>query len=949
MKPTFALDLTEDRIGLLHRTPKGWLSVGEVAFDAPDLTEALDYLRKTALGLSPMGIATKVVIPNGQILYVDLQVSGTAKEEKRKQIRAALEGRTPYALDDLVFDWSGKGSAVKVAVVPRETLAEAEAFATQHRFNPVSFVARPEAGSFVGEPWFGVAAAAAGVLAEGETVDRDRDAIVLLHRELPKSEVKVVAPEAAVVEDMFAGDVAAEEVATEEVAVVAEPLPAVSPLDDGDEPLPGLEEALMTQVQPAPAAKAAPMQLADPREADLDFDSLAAALAEDPATPDVVIPEPAMAEPAVAKPEVAEPAVAEVVEAPFAHVTDQQAFGDADDAFAAAADPAVDDDLPPPPPPAAMMAFASRRAAVGPALLAVDGGSPPKAFGKPVEDLPALPRNPPLAAPRPPVTAGARSNVGKGFAGLVTAPTIPGTRKVKGKSVVGMTGDPMRPGLGGGAPKTLVKPGGTFGARSPQRGKPRYLGLILTGLLLIFLAVVAAYTSLYMSSNASSQNDTAVVDAAVPGVDDEMLADMQDPDGMTGPLPEAATGAADLALADPVAEGSDVNLSPDIAPDDPAAVAQATPVQEPAPATAVTTDLAAAQPLSEAQDEIFLAAMDAPPPALDALALPAPPATVDAPPDTPMLPPPFGTVYQFDANGLLQPTAGGILSPEGVMLIAGKPPIVPPVRNDAAVAAALAASTLSAAATVEPTGVVATDPIPPVVADPALASFRPKLRPETIAPVAKDGATLESGADAAFASLRPLPRPDTVVAAAGAKPTAPADLGAQAASLTAQAEATLAAAASAEAANPSIVAISMRPAARPRDLSRAVEAAVAAAVREPAPEAIASAEPAPGLKPDELDEVNEPDTNTPAPKIPTKANVAKQATFVNAINLSKINLIGVYGTQSKRYALIRQSNGRYKKVSVGDRIDGGTVQAITDSELRYQKGGRLVALKMPKA
>ena len=120
-------------------------------------------------------------------------------------------------------------------------------------------------------------------------------------------------------------------------------------------------------------------------------------------------------------------------------------------------------------------------------------------------------------------------------------------------------------------------------------------------------------------------------------------------------------------------------------------------------------------------------------------------------------------------------------------------------------------------------------------------------------------------------------------------------------------------------------------------------------MRDPAPEELASAEPAPVLKPEELDEVNEPDTAAAPPKIPTKANVAKQATFVNAINLSKINLIGVYGTQSDRYALIRQANGRYKKVSVGDRFDGGTVQAITETEVRYQKGGKLVLLKMPKA
>ena len=147
----------------------------------------------------------------------------------------------------------------------------------------------------------------------------------------------------------------------------------------------------------------------------------------------------------------------------------------------------------------------------------------------------------------------------------------------------------------------------------------------------------------------------------------------------------------------------------------------------------------------------------------------------------------------------------------------------------------------------------------------------------------------------------------------------------------------------------------MRPQGRPRDLSRAVEAAVAAAVREPepAPEpevvAAAAAKPAPDVKPEELDEVDEPEVASAAPKIPTKASVAKQATFANAINLSKINLIGTYGTDSRRTALIRQANGRYKKVKVGDKIDGGTIKAITETEVRYQKGGKLLTLKMPKA
>ena len=88
---------------------------------------------------------------------------------------------------------------------------------------------------------------------------------------------------------------------------------------------------------------------------------------------------------------------------------------------------------------------------------------------------------------------------------------------------------------------------------------------------------------------------------------------------------------------------------------------------------------------------------------------------------------------------------------------------------------------------------------------------------------------------------------------------------------------------------------------------------------------------------------------SPAPRIPTKAAVAKQATYKNAINLSNLNLIGIYGTSNNRYAMVRTGNGSYKKVKVGDRIDGGKVAAITASEVRYQKGGRLITLAMPKS
>lgn len=88
----------------------------------------------------------------------------------------------------------------------------------------------------------------------------------------------------------------------------------------------------------------------------------------------------------------------------------------------------------------------------------------------------------------------------------------------------------------------------------------------------------------------------------------------------------------------------------------------------------------------------------------------------------------------------------------------------------------------------------------------------------------------------------------------------------------------------------------------------------------------------------------------PAPRlsIPSSASVARQATIENAIRLNKVNLVGVYGTASDRRALVRLPSGRYVKVKVGDRVDGGTVAQITDDELFYRKGRRTLSLSLPK-
>ncbi|EEW24205.1 hypothetical protein [Rhodobacter ferrooxidans] len=200
-----------------------------------------------------------------------------------------------------------------------------------------------------------------------------------------------------------------------------------------------------------------------------------------------------------------------------------------------------------------------------------------------------------------------------------------------------------------------------------------------------------------------------------------------------------------------------------------------------------------------------------------------------------------------------------------------------------------------------------------------------------------DGASLAIPPGSRLTSLRPRARPATVLAAGEA-----ARLATQAASLSASAA--TATEPQAEPAGTRIalngVGVSRRPAARPGDFSKAVEAAVAAAVRAPERQAAAAA-------PSEPEAQDEPEP-TAAPQIPTRASVAKQATFVNAISLSDTNLIGIYGPANNRHALVRQSNGRFKKIKVGDRVDGGTVAAITATEVRYQKGGRMLALALPR-
>ena len=84
------------------------------------------------------------------------------------------------------------------------------------------------------------------------------------------------------------------------------------------------------------------------------------------------------------------------------------------------------------------------------------------------------------------------------------------------------------------------------------------------------------------------------------------------------------------------------------------------------------------------------------------------------------------------------------------------------------------------------------------------------------------------------------------------------------------------------------------------------------------------------------------------PRSATSGPVASRATETRALRLNKLSLIGVYGSQSNRRALVRLPSGRFVKVQVGDRVDGGRVSAIGQSELQYVKGGRPIDLTLPQ-
>lgn len=861
MKPGFALSLSDDRIDLLQRTAEGWEHVGSADPDGTDFDGALAEMRRRAQVAAPEGWQTKLILPADLILYADIPAPGPDRASRRAQIARALEGRTPYRVEDLVFDWSGTGPEVQVAVVARLTLDEAETFAEAHGFAPVCFVAVPGPGRFAGEPYFGSTRRQAAHLPPGTRLDRDQDP------------VRFAVP----------------------------PAKAVPPAD-------GVQQ---DAIQPAPDSRAdADGWVSQPPADEADFIEI---IDDDPAE--------GAAWHAAPEEEGAQPMGKD---SPADDRGDESAVDDAGQSDSDAQVPADEGEEPLDLPDdeasadgAPVAGFVSHR----PVRHAAEGHSRLEAIAARIrvgrspetpqaESLPALPTEDAAldesdTAARPAKSLDSR----------------PSTEHQPGDSLLRALDRARNPAL---APR----PASARDALSQRR-----LRLALAAAAAVFVALVAVWWMLLEGADTAPLPEaTTALESAPTGTSESGAQETPAQAGATEPG-AAEPGPATTALA-PQPAGPD-----DIAPAPPAILALAAPKPQPdadlgmpplAPEPQVSADMPRALPGDGAADA----------------ALPAP-----------SLPIPFESLVRFDPAGAVVPTAEGVRTPEGIWLFSGLPPDAPGPRP-AAIAEAAAA--LSAAPATSETGAEAA-PLPPP--DPATAARQPLPRPAAIAvpqapaetlPVEPAPGTVPDAVPGAEPGTEPASAPDDAAALPPPSPdpaTArlpkprPAAIAAATAAAPAETQATAVATASRYA-----IVTSRRPTARPDGMNAAVEAALAAALAEPeaapaAEQATAESDPAPAEASAEIDE---PEPESAAPDIPTQANVAREATVANAIDLGEMSLIGITGAPASRLALVRTSKGRILRVKVGDKLDGGKVAAIGDGELAYVKKGKTYVLKMTK-
>ncbi|MBB3993601.1 hypothetical protein GGR95_001232 [Sulfitobacter undariae] len=888
MKPNFALSLSSESITVLHRAAGGWREVGVVPFTADDLAGELAALREVADRLEPTGVRSKLIIPEDQIKYLTLDTMGMSDAARRKAAEVALQGATPYEVSDLSFDICNDGAKTHIAAVALETLAEAESFAVEHNFQPVSFVAVPDGDSpYLGEPFFGTAKAAADLLEQDETVEPDGIAVVVI------GTIAEAAP--------------APDAEPAPVTEPASPPEAETPLEPEKRP----DEVLPVAATPSPAPVAA--EEAKPAPTPEPIPEPAANAVETPQVDKPVVPPPSA-------PSVSAPVTTAAPKAPVSSPTpptppviSPSAGSDQDEKSAQAA--AF-------PEPTKPKLTGTRRVWAG--------DNPASATGFTSRRSPSakLPNGAPRLAVTPPKPdSSSLIHPGPAIDSDVPAPAKVGFLKRRLGPAARLTKTAAEPKAS--PAKVEAERMTVFGSRSDQiGGKPRYLGLIMMFVLLAFLAGVAAWAAVFLddgiagllrnneSRTAASAPENQITPEIIRGPDGETAS--TDPEAVQIAALDPVLSAEDAAVLDSLQDARTEPDLPVITPQEAAARYAVTGIWPLAPTTPLTEPETPIEP-------VYFSSLDPVSAATDAIALPA---TSNFSTDVQMAamvsPPPFGQRTDINAAGLIVPTPEGVVAPGGYTLVAASPPLKP--SASALRSTALSQETAAAIAVVSP-----------------LLGFRPNSRPTDLAE-RTERAQLGGISRIELAAFRPSFRPNSLQdRARQAQERAAAEIAARESETAAAA--TAAAAAAAALALPDTNAVappvqnatrlataeSKRPDTRPRNFSRIVKRAERAApVEETRVAAAASVAP-----------------RTVTPDIPSRTSVARSATTKNAINLRRVNLIGVYGKPSSRRALVRLSNGRYQKVSVGDRIDGGRISAIGNAELRYSKNGKNVVLKIP--
>lgn len=980
MTPNFALGLTDDGITLWHRDPAGWLRVGAVPMDSADMDSRMRKLVDTAHLLAPDGIRTKLVIPDDQILFCDLTPSGTSHDQKADSLRKQLVGRTPYPVEELVFDWVEKGSSAHLAVTARETVMEAEEFAKGYGLNPVSAVAAPASDRFAQEPFFCTTRTARSVPGDPASLSQHRDMVrekgmVTLPAPKPPATAPKPTPEPAK---------AAAPATAPDLAKPAPAPPIAKPAKAGPELAPTTAKTVDESPRSAPAA-------AKPADTSVDTSDSKSTLASTALTSSAqdTVSRKTLSIAAQARKSALLGKLMAAKEVRPTPSAEARAQTGASSGFAAilesklkreTAEEAAQADAPP------VAAFQSRRGRPAESAQIASESPKDKAAAAPLSSvLPALQRQAERGKGAMKSLLGGFTAKTAGTAAKTASPPAAATpatlaaaltRTPTPKPAAGSPAKPASPTPERRDPLTTLREQTAarsqteaerltiFGARNHQpeagaSGGQRAL-MILGGVALLLVAV--AIWALYFQGTRPASVDLA--------------------DDVTAPL------ATDLALDAPVAE--DVTALEDIE----AALGLEDAAQQP-PLSLGEPDLAdsgiAEQTLTERHDTpvepqsgriagLRSVSLIAP---VDAVPFPAAP-PAPAPFGTEPLPPlrselvgePALDLSQAVADSLAEALAAGDPSPAGgqalpageealtITPIQGRPAAVPPRRPEGLVsedvlaalrpepvvsapeaplaeAAAAPAAQAAASATPAPTDESALE----ITVTAGTPSAVPPARPEAIAPEAEAVAPVvpapDAGADGsteidpedqarlatpppggvALTALRPAARPENLPVHDTTAPETPDFADASALAVPA----------------------SMRPGARPAQFAAIVQRTLAA---RPAQTAAAAPQPQTQQAPAPQPPVQTASAAVAAPPIPTSASVAREATQTRAINLREINLIGVMGTSSNRRALVRLSNGRIVTVRIGESLDGGQVTAIGDTELRYVRRGRDVVLRL---